>query len=48
MVVLEPDNAAMAAAKIFGITNVDVRKKVMAYQEAQRKKLDDDNNALIG
>lgn len=48
LVVLEPDNAALAAAKIFGVTNVDVRNKVMAYQDAQRKKLDDDNNALIG
>lgn len=48
MVVLEPDNAALAAAKIFGITNDNIRSKVAAYQEAQRKKLDDDNNALIG
>lgn len=47
MVVLEPDNAALAAAKIFAVSNVDVQKKVVAYQEAQRKKLDDDNNALI-
>ncbi len=48
MVVLEPDNAAFAAAKIFGVANAEVRKKVIAYQEAQRKKLDDDNNELMG
>jgi 5-(carboxyamino)imidazole ribonucleotide mutase len=47
MVVLEPDNAALAAAKIFGLTNIEIRHKVMAYQEAQRKKLELDNNALI-
>lgn len=48
MVVLEPDNAAFAAAKIFGVANAEVRKKVIEYQEAQRKKLDDDNNELMG
>jgi len=48
MVVLEPDNAALAAAKIFGITDAAVRSKVVAYQEAQRKRLDDDNNELMG
>ncbi len=47
MVVLEPDNAALAAAKIIGLTNEDVRKKVMAFQEAQRQKLENDNNALL-
>jgi 5-(carboxyamino)imidazole ribonucleotide mutase len=47
MVVLEPDNAALAAAKIFGLTNEVVRAKVSEFQTAQRKKLDDDNESLL-
>ena len=47
MVVLEPDNAALAAAKIMGLSNEDVRKKVMAHQEAQRQKLENDNKELL-
>jgi len=47
MVVLEADNAALAAAKIIGLTNENVQKKVMAFQEAQRQKLENDNNELL-
>lgn len=47
MVVLEPDNAALAAAKIIGYHNEAIRKNVMAYQEAQRLKLEKDNNELL-
>ncbi|HBG86962.1 MAG TPA: 5-(carboxyamino)imidazole ribonucleotide mutase [Marinilabiliaceae bacterium] len=47
LVVLEPDNAALAAAKIIGLNDMNVRKKVMAFQEAQRQKLENDNNELL-
>jgi 5-(carboxyamino)imidazole ribonucleotide mutase len=47
MVVLEPDNAALAAAKIFGHTDSEVRRKVIAHQEAQRQKLIEDNKSLL-
>lgn len=39
MVVLEPANAALAAAKIFGQSNPEVRIKVKEYQENHRQRL---------
>ena len=48
LVILEPENAALAAAKIIAFSDVKVREKVIAYQEEQRQKLIDDNNALSG
>lgn len=47
MVVLEPDNAALAAAKIFGVSNEQVRNKVMAFQKSHRDKLEADNQSLL-
>lgn len=46
MVILEPENAALAAAKIIAFSDEKIREKVKAYQEDQRQKLIDDNNAL--
>jgi len=48
MVSLEPENAALAAAKIIAFSDEKIREKVKAYQEDQRQKLIDDNNALSG
>lgn len=39
MVILDPENAALAAAKIFGQSNPDVLAKVEAYQENHRQRL---------
>lgn len=39
MVVTEPEGAAIAAAKILGLKDPEVRKKVEAYQEDSRKKI---------
>jgi len=39
MVILEPENAALAAAKIFGQSNPDIFTKVKAYQENHRQRL---------
>ena len=47
MVVTEPDNAALAAAKIIALSNEKVRHKVIELQEKNRKKLIEDNNSLI-
>lgn len=46
MVILDPENAALAAAKIIALTNENVCDKIISFQEAQRKTLIDDNNAL--
>ena len=46
LVVLEPQNAALAAAKIIGLNNENVRNKVIVFQETQRKKLLEDNETV--
>jgi 5-(carboxyamino)imidazole ribonucleotide mutase/phosphoribosylaminoimidazole-succinocarboxamide synthase len=45
-VVLEPFNAALLAAKIFGVTNAEVREQVKASQKrAAEKIIEDDTSA---
>jgi phosphoribosylaminoimidazole carboxylase PurE protein len=39
MVILEPENAALAAAKIFGQSNAQVLSRVIEYQENHRQRL---------
>ena len=39
LVILEPENAALAAAKIFGQSNPEVLAKIRAYQEEHRQRL---------
>jgi len=46
MVVTEPDNAALAAAKIFAVSDENIRTKVKDFQEINRKKLLEDDNSL--
>lgn len=46
MVVLSPKNAALAAAKIFSVSDENIRAKVIAFQENQRQKLIEDNTSL--
>lgn len=43
-VVLEPANAALLAAKIFAISNPEIRARLLAFQQEQREKIlmDDD------
>jgi phosphoribosylcarboxyaminoimidazole (NCAIR) mutase len=38
-VVLEPDNAALLAAKTLAVGDMALREKVLAYQEQQRQRL---------
>lgn len=40
LTVISPDNAALAAAKIIGLSNPDVQKKVTALQEKKRDDLE--------
>ena len=47
MVVIEPENAALAAAKIFALTDDSVRAAVFTTQALNRQKLTEDNNSLI-
>ena len=46
MVVLEPDNAALAAAKILAVSDENIREKVKELQQKNRDKLIDDDNSL--
>jgi 5-(carboxyamino)imidazole ribonucleotide mutase len=44
--VLEPVNAALLAAKIFGLLDVDIREAVAAFQKKQAEKIIEDDAAL--
>lgn len=46
LVVLEPENAALAAAKIISLIDPEVKKKVETFQEKMRQKLEEDDASL--
>jgi len=46
MVVLEPENAALAAAKILGLQDEQVQEKVKAYQSRVRESLENDDQEV--
>jgi 5-(carboxyamino)imidazole ribonucleotide mutase len=46
LVVLDTENAALAAAKILSLASSDIRKKVATYQKAHKQKLVDAENEL--
>ena len=46
LVILNPKNAALAAAKILGLGNERIRKKVEQFQNEQQQKLIDDNQSI--
>ena len=39
LVILEPGNAALAAAKIFGLNSAEISEKIRNYQETHRQRL---------
>ncbi len=41
LVILEPEEAALAAAKIIGLCDPQVREKVKAYQQERRKEVEE-------
>ncbi len=47
LTILNPENAALAAAKIFGLANPDIQKRVADYQEKKRKELEEADNNLV-
>lgn len=46
LVLLEPENAALAAAKIISLIDPEVRKRVERFQEKMRQKLQEDDASL--
>lgn len=48
LVILEPTNAALAVAKIFGLSHPTIQEKVRAHQEGLRNKLEQADQELIG
>jgi Phosphoribosylcarboxyaminoimidazole (NCAIR) mutase len=46
MVVLEPENAALAVAKIFALTDNDIKQKVVEYQKRMQEILINDDKEL--
>jgi len=46
MTVLEPDQAALAAAKILSINDINLKKKVINYQNEFKNKITKDNREL--
>ncbi len=45
-VVLDPGNAALLAAKILGLTSIEVKTNVLNYQQKQAEKILSDNQAV--
>jgi 5-(carboxyamino)imidazole ribonucleotide mutase len=46
LTILSPENAALAAAKIIGLTNSAVQEKVIAFQNKKREELEIADNEL--
>jgi 5-(carboxyamino)imidazole ribonucleotide mutase len=46
MLIIEPDNAALAVAKIFGLNDGNVRKAVIEYQESMREILEKNDSEI--
>lgn len=46
MVVLEPENAALAALKILAFSDKKLQKKIKEYQEGKKKKIDKDDKEI--
>ena len=49
LTVLSPENAALAAAKILGLSNPGIQKRIIDFQDRNRKRteLDEADNNLI-
>ena len=46
LTILSPENAALAAAKILGLSNPDVQKQIIDYQNKKRTELEEADFAL--
>lgn len=47
LTVLSPENAALAAAKILGLSNPEIQKRIMNYQEKKRTELEEADKNLV-
>jgi len=47
LTILSPENAALAAAKILGLSNSGIQKRVIDFQDKKRKELEEADNSLI-
>lgn len=47
LTVLSPENAALAAAKILGLSNPDIQKRIVDFQDKKRKELEEADNNLV-
>ena len=47
LTILSPENAALPAAKILGLSNSAIRKCVIDFQDKKRKELEEADNSLI-
>ena len=47
LTVLSPENAALAAAKILGLSNPGIQKRIIEFQDKKRKELDEADNNLV-
>ena len=49
LTILSPENAALAAAKILGLSSPEIRVKIAAFQEKKRNELEEaDRNLMSG
>lgn len=46
LTILSPENAALAAAKIIGLSNPDIQKKISEYQEKKRVEIEEADKNL--
>jgi 5-(carboxyamino)imidazole ribonucleotide mutase len=46
LTILSPENAAIAAAKIIGLSNPDIQKKIAEYQEKKRTEIEEADKNL--
>jgi len=47
LTVLSPENAALAAAKILGLSNAKIREKIIEFQERKRLELEEADKSII-
>ena len=47
LTILSPENAALAAAKILGLSNQNLQKRIVEYQDKKRNELEEADNNLV-
>lgn len=47
LTVISPENAALAAAKILGLSNPEIKQRIIDFQEKKRIELEEADNSLI-